>query len=843
MSSPSTIRCRSVRWWWCWIIEGGTACTGCTPYRYKRLDYKYDLISGNVKEVRYQQDQPDEYRHRYRYDADNRITEVHTTADGSNWHRDARYTYYPHGPLARTELGSFTVQGIDHAYTLQGWLKGINGDLLHPTTDMGHDGDLSDGDPSNDAIGRDAYALSLGYYGDTDYMAITPDWVNSPTTRPFAPVGTAGTANTVSEQHKPLYNGNIAHTVNTLMPSTQWSSGDIGQVLAQVYHYDQLNRLRVTRAYTGMALANNTWDGVVDATVNRYRSVYGYDANGNIQGAARFDGAGNWYDHLTYGYHQQADDRPVSNRLYHVLDDADQPNQFVNEGPDGAEDIPYTAGTFDPQEPAMNSTYNYGYDALGNLVRDTREDIADIEWTVAGKVRHLARPVGSPRKELTFGYGASGQRITKTVADPDGDAEGYREHYIRDAQGNIMATYRYTNSGSASLQLTERPLYGSSRLGSLRKPVELHSLATFNAGAANPVQQVDLNYELTDHLGNVTTVLTGRLLPQLGMGNQFQPELVSNQGYEPFGSLLPGRNYSSSSYNFGFQGQIKDDEMHGATGTSYAFEYRIHDPRIGRFLSIDPLVRDYPWNSPYAFSENRVINSVELEGLEASIAIDGSTQNGPVDLAAINAGLAESNPDLLSPDNLSKVNEAIAGTEGLSHGAYPIPIREASPVQRDPSQPTIGPCNHCGTKAAELNSQRIKNQLALQESWNNAFMADPVMAGKYGGANQYPTLIEGAQIVLVPELAIEMPYYGLKILSREAFFTRTWKEISAMKGMTMTEKALKWKVYKDNRDFVLKAIDATYVRVSVAVSSAQVARLITEGAQDPEQTLRQQLDR
>ncbi|MCC5945317.1 MAG: hypothetical protein JJT94_10300, partial [Bernardetiaceae bacterium] len=38
--------------------------------------------------------------------------------------------------------------------------------------------------------------------------------------------------------------------------------------------------------------------------------------------------------------------------------------------------------------------------------------------------------------------------------------------------------------------------------------------------------------------------------------------------------------------------------------------------RIGRFLSIDPLAPDYPHNSPYAFSENRVIDGVELEGLE-----------------------------------------------------------------------------------------------------------------------------------------------------------------------------------------------------------------------------------
>ncbi len=42
----------------------------------------------------------------------------------------------------------------------------------------------------------------------------------------------------------------------------------------------------------------------------------------------------------------------------------------------------------------------------------------------------------------------------------------------------------------------------------------------------------------------------------------------------------------------------------------------MHDPRLGRFFSVDPLAADYAYNSPYAFSENRVMDGVELEGLE-----------------------------------------------------------------------------------------------------------------------------------------------------------------------------------------------------------------------------------
>ena len=84
------------------------------------------------------------------------------------------------------------------------------------------------------------------------------------------------------------------------------------------------------------------------------------------------------------------------------------------------------------------------------------------------------------------------------------------------------------------------------------------------------------------------------------------------------------RTGSAEGYRFGFQGQETDDEVYGAEN-AVSFKYRVHDARIGRFLSIDPLEAKYPWNSPYAFSENRVIDSRELEGLERVPATNTST--------------------------------------------------------------------------------------------------------------------------------------------------------------------------------------------------------------------------
>jgi hypothetical protein len=63
---------------------------------------------------------------------------------------------------------------------------------------------------------------------------------------------------------------------------------------------------------------------------------------------------------------------------------------------------------------------------------------------------------------------------------------------------------------------------------------------------------------------------------------------------------------------------------------SVSYKYRVEDARLGRFFSVDPLTAKYPWNSNYAFSENRLIDGIDLEGLEyinvnAVVDNDGNT--------------------------------------------------------------------------------------------------------------------------------------------------------------------------------------------------------------------------
>jgi len=68
-------------------------------------------------------------------------------------------------------------------------------------------------------------------------------------------------------------------------------------------------------------------------------------------------------------------------------------------------------------------------------------------------------------------------------------------------------------------------------------------------------------------------------------------------------------------YRYGFNGQEKSDEIKGE-GNQQDYGLQIYDPRIRRFLSVDPLTKSYPMLSPYPFAKNNPIKFIDLDGGE-----------------------------------------------------------------------------------------------------------------------------------------------------------------------------------------------------------------------------------
>lgn len=80
---------------------------------------------------------------------------------------------------------------------------------------------------------------------------------------------------------------------------------------------------------------------------------------------------------------------------------------------------------------------------------------------------------------------------------------------------------------------------------------------------------------------------------------------------------MPGRKYTqpNTTYRYGFNGKENDNEVKGE-GNQQDYGLRIYDPRLGRFLSVDPLTKSYPHYTPYSYAGNKPIKFIDLDGAE-----------------------------------------------------------------------------------------------------------------------------------------------------------------------------------------------------------------------------------
>ncbi len=194
--------------------------------------------------------------------------------------------------------------------------------------------------------------------------------------------------------------------------------------------------------------------------------------------------------------------------------------------------------------------------------------------------------------------------------------------YIYDATG-VKQSKTVTQSGPTIQIMPQKTLYAGNYV--YEGNVNNETLKFFNQpeGYTEPVNTNDYSqgfkhiYQYKDHLGNIR-------LSYKNIGTASNPnlEILEENNYYPFGLKHKGYNnvINGTEYNYKqFQGQEWTEDL----GLNiHEWKYRVSDPAIGRFWQVDPLAEDYYHNGTYNFSENRVIDAVELEGLEAVLVID-----------------------------------------------------------------------------------------------------------------------------------------------------------------------------------------------------------------------------
>ena len=210
-------------------------------------------------------------------------------------------------------------------------------------------------------------------------------------------------------------------------------------------------------------------------------------------------------------------------------------------------------------------------------------------------MREFPDPFGI-QATVEYRYDGTGNRIMKKVSS---GATSTITTYLRDASGNVMAIYE--EKTDQTLAIKEIPIYGSSRLGQYRPKTDTKKTALG--------QRI---YEFSNHLGNVLVTLTDNKVPQTD--GTYESVVVSASDYYPFGMAMKERTYSNGSYRYGFNGKENDTDF-GSHIQDYGF--RLYCPENARFLSVDPLTKDYPELTTYQFASNTPIQAVDLDGLEA----------------------------------------------------------------------------------------------------------------------------------------------------------------------------------------------------------------------------------
>jgi RHS repeat-associated protein len=337
---------------------------------------------------------------------------------------------------------------------------------------------------------------------------------------------------------------------------------------------------------------------------------------------------------------------------------------------------------------------------------------------VYGKVRKVNRKTSSTKPDLEFKYDPMGNRVAKIVKPRNGGLQLKEEewtytYYIRDAQGNVMATYKsdvtyLSNIVNDSIKLKEVHVYGSSRVG-IRTESVLTGGLTYTQAAMNPYDSegriiiahgaTDLTadalpdtnrvmrkkrYELSNHLGNVVAVISDK---KLGMnttaptGGAFPPatyftaDVRSAGDYYSFGMEMTGRIFNTSDYRYGFNGKENDPEVVGTGQGTQDYGMRIYNPAIGKFLSVDPITREYPELTPYQFASNNPIMNIDLDGLEGEVStllfVRGPVLRPPVQV------ITPSNAPTIAPPFNNPFAQKMSRVRWTDNGApYLLPYQD-----------------------------------------------------------------------------------------------------------------------------------------------------------------------
>jgi RHS repeat-associated protein len=357
------------------------------------------------------------------------------------------------------------------------------------------------------------------------------------------------------------------------------------------YSYDALNRLTAVER-TGSASGHSHYgydaagnrvttqlDGVVTSSVhNELNQLISTQGGGVLRVKGTIDEAG------TVKVNGQAAQMLQGNTFEATVESLPGANAFTIEATDGSGNARTTTYSIDVPSQAAS----YAYDPNGNLV--SKSD-ASGEWTYDWSADNQLVSVAKGGVEVArFAYDALGRRVARVAGSVTTSWAYDGVHILRETvnDGSTTASYRY--------------IYG---------PGIDEALAREGASVGS------IQYFHADGLGSIV-----KGTDTAGIVNQ-------TRRYDAWGNLEAGADQPG----YGFTGREWEPEI-----GLYYYRARYYDPKIGRFVSADP-IGFLGGENFYSYVRNSPTNLIDPSGL---VDLNLFPQKGPDGIAWANASIIPS---------------------------------------------------------------------------------------------------------------------------------------------------------------------------------------------------------
>lgn len=267
-----------------------------------------------------------------------------------------------------------------------------------------------------------------------------------------------------------------------------------------------------------------------------------------------------------------------------------------------------------------------------------------------------------------------------------------------------------------------------------------------------------------------------------------------------------------------------DNEVKGS-GAQYDYGFRIYDPRLGRFLSVDPLFKSFPFYTSYQFAGNQPLIAVDLDGLEKYVVINYFSTSGRLEKTNIVTLYDKDNQELVDMQfrTLNKdgsLGELVAkGKEVLVRNVYSqnenkivspdepkksLNKRELSVYKSKNKVKDLGKENPFSVRIAEgkdMESTRddfTEEQFAINERTNLYKASDATFKGevlqsnktfKIGAFGVYPNKVESNEIDIkdATTLANALLNTNIKAITMQPYYQSTEPNRIMENGQTIQQ--------------------------------------------------------